>query len=93
MLFSQRCFGSSYTWGYSYCRGTWFDQFDQMAPKVKQNALKKRPSGAAQQTQLEFKNAGEDEAQRKIGEFAANSEVDEPKREPHMCEALFRRVI
>ena len=78
MLFSQRCFGSSYTWEYSYCRGTWFDQFDQMAPKVKQNTLKKRPSGAAQKT---------------IGEFAANSEVDEPKREPHRCEALFRRVV
>ena len=90
MLFSQRCFGSSYTWEYSYCRGTWFDQFDQMAPKVKQNTLKKRPSGAALLKEME---ASEKEAQRKLTEFAVNSEVDEPKREPHRCEALFRRVV
>ena len=61
-----------------------------MAPKAKQNALKKRPSGAAL---LKEKEAGEKDAQRKISEFAANSEVDEPKREPHRSEALFRLVV
>ena len=61
-----------------------------MAPKAKQNALKKRPSGAALLKEME---AGEKAAQRRISEFAVNSEVDEPKREPHRCEELFRRVV